>query len=73
MNETLQAFAREELINGLKQCSKEQVQLFKLMYAHKNSAWTIEQVVASMTEDKLDWAMKQVARTIKNNKEKELT
>jgi len=71
MNESLQGFARKELINGLKQCTREQALLFKRMYASKNSNQTIKEVVAAMPEAKLDWAMKQVARTIKNNEEKE--
>lgn len=68
MNEALQIFARKELNNGLAQCTEEQVHLFKRMYAHQNTDLPIKQVIALMPEDKLDWAMKQVARTIKNNK-----
>lgn len=67
MNEALQVFVKKELRNGLKQCTKEQVQMFKLIYAPKNSDWTIKQVVASMPENRLDSAMEQVARAIKNN------
>ena len=69
MNESLQRFARKQIKNGLKQCTKEQVQLFRRMYAHTNPDWTIEQVVEAMPEDKLDWTMQQVARTIKKGKE----
>lgn len=68
MNEALQDFARKELINGLKQCTAGQVHLFRQMYAFKNPDRSIEQMVEFMPEEKLDWAMKQVARTIKKNR-----
>lgn len=68
MNEALQDFAKKEILNGLKQCTKKQVQTFRQMYAYKNPDWTIKQVVESILEDKLDWAMQQVANTIKKEK-----
>ena len=65
MNKALQEFARQELINGLTQCTATQVLLFKRMYAFKHLDWSIEKVVNAMPEDKLDWAMKQVSQTLK--------
>ena len=67
MNESLQTFARQDIIDGLKKCTDGQVEIFKRMYSFKHLDRTIEQVVAAMPEDKLDWAMRQVAGTIKKN------
>ena len=66
MNETLQKHARQQLIDGLNQCTDGQVLLFKRMYAFKHLDWSIEDVVAAMPDEKLDWAMQQVERTLKN-------
>lgn len=63
MNNRLQELARAELKEGLELCSGPQILLFKRMYSHKNLNADIEQIVDSMSEDKLDWAMQQVMRT----------
>ena len=67
MNEALQTYARQQLIDGLNQCTDGQVKLFKRMYAFKHLDWSIEDIVAAMPEEKLDWAMQQVERTLKKH------
>ena len=63
MNEKLQEYARQELKNGLSKLGDAQQLVFKRMYSNKNLKADINDVVDEMPEDKLDWAMKQVART----------
>ena len=70
MNDQLQRYARETLKEGLSQCTDDQQMLFKRMYANGDLSLPIAEVVDRMPEGKLDWAMKQVSNTLKNNKEK---
>lgn len=78
MNEQLKAFARQTLKNDLSKLPLEWQKKFKLMYAIPGVPWdkrkvddilalTIEEVVDAMPEDKLDWAMQQVANSIKKS------
>lgn len=67
MNESLKNYAQQQLIEGLKQCTAGQVMLFKRMYAFKHLDWDIEKVVKAMPEEKLDWAMQQVERTLEKD------
>lgn len=64
MEASIEAFAREQLIEGLSFCNEAQVNLFKRMYSHKYPEADIETVVANMPVDKLDWALHQVNRTL---------
>lgn len=64
MNKTLSKFAREQLKLNLAKCTEAQQHLFKQMYCHENLDWPIEQCVDAMSDDKLDWAMQQVERTL---------
>lgn len=64
MNKTLAAFARERLKLGLVQCTDAQQHLFKRMYCPRSLERPIDEVVDAMTDDKLDWAMQQVERTL---------
>lgn len=64
MNEQLQEFARKTLIDGLYQLTEDQHLLFKRMYCHENLEASIEEAVANVPEDKLDWAMQQVQRSL---------
>ena len=64
MNNDLQVFAREEIKKGLSQCNDRQRDLFKRMYAYNKPELTMAEVVDTMPEDKLDWAMQQVKRTL---------
>ena len=64
MNNELQNFARKQILDGLNQLPPENQMLFKRMYSHKDLDAPIEAVVANMPEDRLDWAMQQVSRTL---------
>lgn len=64
MNQQLQDFARQELLAGLKQLPESWQHRFKQMYAHDNLMLSIEEVVTGMDEDKLDWAMEQVRKSL---------
>ena len=64
MNNELQDFARESLKKGLAKLGEKQQLMFKRMYSHKNLELTMNEVVDAMPEEKLDWAMQQVQRTI---------
>lgn len=64
MEQSVEAFYREQLIEGLQKCNEQQMHLFKRMYSHKDPEADIETVVANMSLDKLDWALKQVNRTL---------
>jgi len=64
MEASIEAFAREQLVKGLHECNEQQVLLFKRMYSFGNLQADIETVVANMPEDKLDWALQQVNRTL---------
>ncbi len=65
MNEQLQEFARSKLKEGLSKCTKEEQLLFKRMYFHEDLDAHIDKVVDNMPEKRLDWAMQQIQRTIK--------
>ena len=67
MNKKLTQFARSELKEGLQQCSDGAVHLFKRMYSHNNLELSIDEVVDNMPDEKLDWAMQQVERTLAKN------
>lgn len=69
MNESLQNHARKELKDGLSKLPENHQNMFKRMYSSVNTS--INDVVDSMDEDKLDWAMQQVQRSI--DKIKKLT
>jgi len=71
MNEQLQTFARTTLKEGLAKLPEASVLLFKRMYgpqggvtAEELARMDIEGIVDQMPEDKLDWAMEQVRRTL---------
>ena len=68
MNKQLQEFARSEIKKGLALLPEKNRQMFKRMYSHNNLNANISDVVDAMTEDKLDWAMDQIRRTIQKNK-----
>ena len=79
MNDTLSAFARQQLKDGLAQCTDKQQYVFRLMYAGPTEPRlrtpevlaemrkaNINDVVDAMPDDKLDWAMSQVKATLTN-------
>ena len=65
MNETLQKFARQTLIQGLLKCTKKERWVFNKMYSPDDVDRNIDDVVCDMPEDQLDWAIQQVQRTLK--------
>jgi len=70
MNEQLQNFARQKLKDDLTSCTDQQQVIFKRMYSHNNLQRSINDIIDNMSEEKLNWAMQQVKRTIDKNKEK---
>ncbi len=69
MNDQLQAFARNELKKNLSKCTTGEKLLFKRMYSHKDLDAHTDKVVDNMPEERLDWAMQQIQRTL-DKKEK---
>jgi len=64
MNTKLQDFARQKILDGLGKLEPEHHLLFRRMYSHKNLDADLENVVQNMPEDKLDWAMQQVQKSV---------
>ena len=72
MNNQLQELARQTIKDGLAKLPEDWQRNFKKMYAGTgwNAAVDINMVVDEMEEDKLDWAMQQVERSIEKVKSK---
>ena len=68
MNKTLKSATQQILKDLLSQCRKDQQMLFKRMYSHENLELPINDVVDQMDEEKMDWAVSQVERTVEKNK-----
>lgn len=64
MNNQLQKFARDKLKEGLAILPESHRLFFKKMYSPDNLKADIIDVVNNMSEDRLDWAMQQVQRTL---------
>ncbi len=64
MNNQLQEFARAQLKDGLDKLPESNQLFFKRMYSGGNLDANINDVVDAMPEDKLDWAMQQVQRSL---------
>ncbi len=64
MNSTLQKFARNYIKEALAQLPVTHSSLFKRMYSHKDLELPINTVVDRIPEQKLDWAMEQVRRSL---------
>ncbi len=62
---------REELIAALRKCSERQQHRFKQMYAFGRLNDPMEAVINDMPDDKLDWAMEQVQKTLDKQQEKQ--
>ena len=65
MNPTIEKFARQQILDGLKTLPDGWQGLFKRMYAHKTPHADIESVVSGIPAEKLDWALTQVENSIK--------
>ena len=64
MNSQLQKLARKTLKEGLANLPASHHLLFKRMYSHTDLEKDINDVIDQMPEDKLDWAMQQVKRSL---------
>jgi len=64
MNNQLQEFARKDLKDGLALLPESNQTLFKRMYSPENLDADIDTAVDNMPEEKLDWAMQQVQRSL---------
>ena len=64
VNQELQNFARKTLKDGLSQLPDRWQTMFKRMYATGDLTADISDVVDKMPEEKLDWAMDQVRKSI---------
>jgi hypothetical protein len=79
MNRTLEQFAREEILNGLSECTEAEQLMFRRMYSppvrgcdgqfdYYNK--TIEEIVSGLPAEKLDWALTQVENTLEKRQRK---
>jgi len=64
MNNQMQDFARSTLKDGLPKLPEDWQMMFKRMYSPDDLNANIEDVVDMVPEDKLDWAMQQVQRSL---------
>lgn len=64
MNDQIQQFARQTLKDGLAQLTEGHQHAFKLMYSSTDLGLPIDVVVDRMPPETLDWAMRQVQRTL---------
>ena len=73
MQEELRVVARQFLKDNLVKLPESNQLLFKRMYSHENLDLSIEDVVDGMPDERLDWAMSQVKKTLlkKTQPEKE--
>ena len=67
-NKTIKNVAKEMLKELLAECNEGQQLMFKRMYCHKNLGLPINEVVDQMDDDKIDWAITQIERTIEKNR-----
>jgi len=61
---TYQEILRNELKNGLAQCTSGEQRKFKRMYANGNLGLPIDEVVDLMSDDTFEWAMQQVQNSL---------
>jgi len=64
MNDKVLEFMRKELKEGLSLLPESMQTIFKRMYSHNNLDKPINDVVDDMPEEKLDWAMQQVEKSL---------
>jgi hypothetical protein len=72
MNEDLQIFARNTILEGLESLPESSHQIFRWMYGRDNGKRSIEDtekmsiasVVAEMPPERLDWAMMQIKASL---------
>ena len=64
MNEELESYARKQIRDGLAKLPDRMHLMFKRMYSPENLEADVYDVVATMPEDRLDWAMQQISRSV---------
>ena len=64
MNKKLEEFARLTLKEGLAKLEENHQYIFKKMYSPYDLDKDINQVVDDMPVERLDWAMRQVSRSL---------
>lgn len=64
MNKKALEFYKKEIMDGLAKLSEDHQVVFKRMYSPHNLDKELKAVVNDMPEDKLDWALTQVANSI---------
>ncbi len=57
MNKTIETFARNKVKEELIRCTEGQRGKFRQMYGHRNSEYSLKEIVDSMPADKLDCAL----------------
>lgn len=67
-NETIILFTKNTLKDLLSECDEKQQHIFKRMYSHNDLDAEIDDIVDRIPNDKLDWALSQVERTIEKNR-----
>jgi len=70
MNKELQEFARRKIKQGLLQCNSRQQSLFRRMYSHGGPDISMDSIVDNLADEKLEWAMEQVRRTLKKARDR---
>lgn len=66
MNKTLENFARQKVLEGIKALPDKTYPPFKRMYSPKALDSPIEHIVRDMKAEDLDWALTQIERTQAN-------
>ena len=64
MNKTVVAFIREQIKKGLAQLEDAHRLRFNRMYSHENLEKPVNDVVDTMPEEKLNWALTQVENSL---------
>lgn len=67
MDRNFKEVVRESLTIGVYLLTDDQKALFRKMYGHGMGDATFEEIIARIPGDKLDWALRQVVRTIARN------
>ena len=71
MNNTLENFARDQILRNLKNLPNKNVVFFKRIYSIKSGCAldsSIEDIVKNLPSEYLDWALTQVENTLKRYK-----
>lgn len=67
-NKTIINITKNMIKELLLECSDEQQLMFKRMYCSKNLELSISDAVEQMSNDKIDFALTQIERTLEKNR-----